>query len=75
MTDTPSVPMSRWQAFREFTGKVAAALGDVVGALNQLAILLQQAPQHQVALTQQARLQALLAADVAAKGVVNSRGQ
>ena len=23
MTDTPSVPMSRWQAFREFTGKVA----------------------------------------------------
>lgn len=46
--------------YRLMLARTQAALGDVTGALAQLDLILQQQPDHPIALQQQARLKAVL---------------
>lgn len=66
----PMAEFYQWRAVRTEPGnaqyrlmlaRTKASSGDLAGALSQLELLLQQQPNHQVALTQQARLKAALA--------------
>jgi tetratricopeptide (TPR) repeat protein len=72
--DLPMTLFYQWRAvqlaptngqYRLMLARTQTAQGDFAAALQQLDLLLQQQPDHQIALQQQRRLKAALAADAA----------